>query len=285
MSIVQIPGGELAYTIAGSGPPACITHQYGSVSTSGPMAEALTPSFTCYAINSRGLGGSGPVRNPSDLTMIALTDDLEAARQALGLDHWVVIGASTGGMVALLYAVRYPYSVSGLILIDTAASHRFVTGSLYDPTYAHAAEVEKANAALLTGTPDGFAEWGRIIWTLSVADPERTPRPAQRTDMSRERMMAFVQGLHRFDVEPDLPHIQVPTLVIVGRYDPQCPLENSERIAASIPGARLVICEQSGHFPYLEEPEVFREAVHRFVVEHQFDRRTPHDSTSETHHL
>jgi pimeloyl-ACP methyl ester carboxylesterase len=44
-------------------------------------------------------------------------------------------------------------------------------------------------------------------------------------------------------------------------------LENSRRIAANIPGAQLVICEHSGHFPYVEEPAVFQAAIDQFMRE------------------
>jgi proline iminopeptidase len=215
----------------------------------------LTPRFTCYAINARGIGASGPVRDPADLGVMGLADDLEAARLALGLPRWVVVGASTGGMVVLQYALRYPAALAGLILVGTAASRRFVQGSIFDPNHPRAEEMSRAQEALVTGTPEGIAEWRRLVWSLSVVDPEHTPRPpGMRSAFSLERMQGFTRELPTFDLEGQLGQIGVPTLVVVGRHDPQCPLENSERIAAAIPGARLVICEHSGHFPYLEEP-------------------------------
>ncbi|HEU5198018.1 MAG TPA: alpha/beta fold hydrolase, partial [Ktedonobacterales bacterium] len=84
---------------------------------------------------------------------------------------------------------------------------------------------------------------------------------------SNERFNAFVNEMPRFDLEEAIKQIRVPTLVIVGRHDPQAPLENSRRIAAAIPGARLVICEHSGHFPYVEEPAAFQAAIDQFMRE------------------
>jgi proline iminopeptidase len=268
MPMLQIPGGELHYTSAGSGPPLCLNHQYGAVSATSPLAEGLTPFFTCYAINARGIEGSGPVRSPADLTMDGLADDLENARIAMGLERWVMAGHSTGGMVALIYALRFPEAVAGLILSGTAASNRYVNGSIYDPYHPRATELYEYLQAMTRGDPEGAKRYRELVFTLSVADPVRTPLSRWGASLGRvstERLQAFVQHMPSFDVEPDLPRITVPTLVIVGRYDPQCPIENSNRIAKGIPGAHLVVCEHSGHFPFIEEPEVYREAMRRFA--------------------
>ena len=266
MSPLQIPGGQVEYSVAGSGRPACLTHQYTSVAATGPLPDMLTPHVTLYALNARGIGESGPVRNPSDLEMNGLADDLEAARLALGLPAWVVVGASTGGMVALSYATRHPVGLAGLVLVGTGASHRFVQGSIYDPEHPRP-EMQRAYQALASGTPEGAAEYRRTVWNLSVHDPNTPRPPGMRGAFSNERFNAFVKEMPRFDLEEAIKQIRAPTLVIVGRHDPQAPLENSRRIAAAIPGARLVICEHSGHFPYVEEPAAFQAAIDQFMRE------------------
>jgi proline iminopeptidase len=257
----------LEYEAAGAGRPACLTHQYTGVSVQHPLAEMLASVFTCYAVNARGIGASGPVRREADLGMEALADDLEAARLALGLPPWVMVGASTGGMVALEYALRHPDGLAGLILVGTAASNRFAQGSIFDPAHPRAEEMGQAWAALATGTPQGMAEWRRVVWSLSVLHPEQTPRPAgMRSAFSLERLARLRHDLPGFDVEAQLGQIAAPTLIVVGRYDPQCPVENSERMAAAIPGALLGICEQSGHFPYIEQPDMVYATLGHFAA-------------------
>jgi pimeloyl-ACP methyl ester carboxylesterase len=150
-----------------------------------------------------------------------------------------------------------------------------VNGSIYDPHHPHGAELFERMQAMLRGDSEGAKRYRELVFTLSVADPARTPLSrwgASSGRFSAQRLQAFIRSIQntpRFDVEPDLSRITVPTLVIVGRYDPQCPIENSECIAKGIPGARLVVCEQSGHFPFIEEPDVFRDAVRHFAVELQ----------------
>jgi pimeloyl-ACP methyl ester carboxylesterase len=271
--VVAIPEGELACELAGKGAPAALIHQYGAVSVADPLARMLTPLFRIHAINPRGLGGSGPVRDERDLSMAAFADQLGEARQALGLTSWIVVGASTGGMVALLHAVGDPAAVSGLVLIGAAASHRFLNGSLYDPSHPRAAQVAAARP-LAMGDPADRKRFAETMFDLSVADPQATPVPPGWTDqeISMPRMMAFMGELPRFDLEARLRSITCPTLVLVGAHDPQCPPIHSRRIAGSIPHAQLHVFERSGHFPYLEEPEAFTAVLTGWARDHALVR-------------
>lgn len=259
--MIEVPGGQLAYEEAGDGPDAAVFHQYNGVSASGVVARTLAEHFRVRAINPRGIGESGPVRDGRDLTMSGFVDDLVAARKALGVEKWVLAGASTGGMVALQVALADPDGVAGLVLIGTAASRRFIEGSMYDPNGPGAAEFAARMRALMEkGDSDGYRD---ATFRASVYDPERTPQPPEfgGSGFSAQRMMAFGQAVPGFDIEDRLGEIRCPALVLCGRQDPQCPLPNSERIAAGIPNAELHVFEECGHFPYWEHPDEFRTAV------------------------
>jgi pimeloyl-ACP methyl ester carboxylesterase len=60
----------------------------------------------------------------------------------------------------------------------------------------------------------------------------------------------------RPDATPQLSRISVPTVVFAGRGDKIVPPAESEAMATAIPGAKLVWCENSGHVPMLEEPDL-----------------------------
>jgi len=90
-----------------------------------PSYSALAERMQLVYVDHRGQGRSA--RGPKETyTLDNNVEDLEALRQHLGLDKIVVIGVSYGGMVALTYASRYPDSVSHLIAVVTAPSHRFL---------------------------------------------------------------------------------------------------------------------------------------------------------------
>ena len=76
---------------------------------------------------------------------------------------------------------------------------------------------------------------------------------------------AFAQNMPRYDIRARLPEIRCPTLVTVGRHDWITPVAASEEIAALIPGAELVVFEESGHSPPLEEPVHFQAVVRDFL--------------------
>jgi proline iminopeptidase len=64
-----------------------------------------------------------------------------------------------------------------------------------------------------------------------------------------------------------LGEVRASTLILAGRYDPEAPLQCSEELLQGIPDARLVIFEQSGHFPFIEEASLFVQAVGAFLNE------------------
>jgi proline iminopeptidase len=69
-----------------------------------------------------------------------------------------------------------------------------------------------------------------------------------------------------YDVRPQLGNIRVPTLVLAGRHDWVTPVGESEQLAERIPDAQLVVFEESGHMPFIEEQDLFVETVKRFMT-------------------
>ncbi|MEH7403549.1 alpha/beta hydrolase [Gottfriedia acidiceleris] len=56
-----------------------------------------------------------------------------------------------------------------------------------------------------------------------------------------------------------------PTLIICGKHDVQCPIEYSEEMAEGIEKSKLVILNESNHYPFLEEKELFFKEVNQFI--------------------
>ena len=83
--------------------------------------------------------------------------------------------------------------------------------------------------------------------------------------MSVVRLNYFSRELHVFDVTRKLKLITAPALILCGRHDVQCPVSYSFEMAEEIPQSQLEIFEESNHYPFLEEKELFCEAVKRFT--------------------
>jgi proline iminopeptidase len=69
-----------------------------------------------------------------------------------------------------------------------------------------------------------------------------------------------------YDCRAELKGIRCPTLVMVGRHDWICPVDQSEEIHRLIPGSELTVFESSGHSPQVEEPAAFQDRLRRFLA-------------------
>jgi proline iminopeptidase len=108
--------------------------------------------------------------------------------------------------------------------------------------------------------------------------------PHMASDLTPFRVIGRVQqtvweSLGDYDLVASLPAVECPTLIVHGRQDP-IPLASSEAAARALPDARLVILEDSGHVPYVEQPDALFGAIERFLAEtadspllrHRYDR-------------
>ena len=86
-------------------------------------------------------------------------------------------------------------------------------------------------------------------------------RPAPVRDVWPRTIFA-----NRLDYRARLGEIRVPALICVGRHDPQAPVGCSEEIARGIPGAHLIIFEHSGHYPFAEERDLFKQTLADFLA-------------------
>ena len=136
--LIDIDGATLEVSIAGDARPAiCSTHPSHAM-TAEQAASWDWPTVVgkrrVVEVNPRGLGASAPVRFQREMMFDQLVDDLEALRQRLGLERWISFGGSSGGCIGLLYALRYPRSLAGLIVpFSTPSGDGFLT----DPAFDH----------------------------------------------------------------------------------------------------------------------------------------------------
>src|SRR5512137_2366885 len=126
MATMSIRGISLNVEVFGHGYPMALMHGGpGQDYTSLLPFKALADQFTLVYYDHRCNGHSaGP--NVSSMTWENLTADADELRQTLGFDKWAVLGHSFGGNVALEYALRYPESLSHLILMNAGGDQWWV---------------------------------------------------------------------------------------------------------------------------------------------------------------
>lgn len=192
--------------------------------------------------------------------------------------YWAAyVGYSFGGLLALLYAIDAPErgapSPRRMVLIDPApVTRQYRTRSEAEFARRQSSpEVQAMRAELdASGLRESDPEqYRRRRFELSVAGYFADPRRAR--DLTPFRVMGRIQqsvwdSLGEFDLRDRLHGIDAPTLVIHARQDP-IPLESSRDVAGALPKGRLVVIEESGHVPYVEQPRLLFEAIAGFLRE------------------
>lgn len=264
------PGGEPG----GTGRPTMIVH-HGAPGL-GSLAEPRTsfaPFADAYRVIVFDARGSGASEGAGPLTHEQWADDVEGLRRWAGADTVVMAGGSYGGFIAMEYAIRYPARVSALVLRDTAADSANQHLAVANALASSRVRVDPAKLErLMTGTirdDDDLRDcWAEILplYDHDLDWDTVRRRVADTPYRYRTHNAAFAVNQPSYDIKARLPEITAPTLVTVGRHDWITPVSCSETIASSIPGARLVVFESSGHSPQLEEPEAFQRVVREFLA-------------------
>ncbi|HEX5913149.1 MAG TPA: alpha/beta hydrolase, partial [Rubrobacter sp.] len=213
------------------------------------------------------------------MTWENLSADAEELREQLGFDRWAVLGHSFGGQVALEYALRYPNSLSHLVLLDSGGDSRWAQQNAADLVAKRGYGQKKAE--LVRRWFNGELEpkeWLPIFMRIGEAYSHRKGLPfllhmareaLQGGWRSKPRPEALIfAGRHlakNWSVMDRLDEIEVPTLVMAGRDDFVFPPEHQAELAAGIPNARLQIIERAGHAPHSEQPAEVMEALRDFL--------------------
>lgn len=249
-------GPRIFYRVGGKGPFALVMPvNWGLDSyiyTKG--LSSLEFYLALVTFDPRGVGRSAPARSPSEFAMEVTARDAAAVADHLGLARSVVIGHSSGGAVALTYALAYPERVSHLILISTAAQWRggdAPSGEAYPSTEEEMREQFRATLGAAVAQPAQFARAMEALVPRMRFSPERFR-------WSRE------SEYDSYDVRPRLRAIQVPTLILHGRDDRVVPLPRGRELHEGIPGSRLLVLE-GGHWPFVERRAEFLSAVKDFL--------------------
>lgn len=202
-----------------------------------------------------GKAASSPERFP----LHAFAHDIAALLDHLGLDGVILGGLSMGGQIVMEFYRLFPNRVRGLVLADT-----FPQAETEDGRAARNAQADR----LLREGMRGYAEevLPRMVARYNIA---AMPAVAEHVLTMMRSAPAGAAAAPRGRAErPDytdlLPHIAVPTLVVVGRDDDFTPV-SAEFMHQHIPHATLRVIDGAAHLPNLERPAEFNQALDEFL--------------------
>jgi proline iminopeptidase len=242
-----------------------------------PDLDRLATGYRLVYYDQRGRGRSRGRVDLETLDIERYVEDLEALRQHLGLESMALLAHSWGAIVALHYALLKPQRTSHLILMNSApASHADLLRMREQRLRRRAAHEPRLTALMpgyARGDPEAVSEFYRIDFGTTFRRPQDAER--LRLEWSREDIESgraiekrLQQGLmwsEGYDLLPELAAVRAPTLAIHGDYD-FVPIECSEHIVEAIPGGRIAVIPDSGHFSYIDAPEALRQALDRFFA-------------------
>lgn len=271
------PAGKDPIVVLHGGPGA--DHQYLL-----PQMLHLAEKHDVLFYDQRG-GGRSRTNDQQPVTWRTDVDDLAAIAKEFSLDPLIVVGYSWGGLLATLYALEARESpVDRLLLIDPAPFSRQYRTQFEEEfrKRQQSPEIQKMRAeleasGLRESNPDGYRQ---RLFELSVAGYFAHPENAK--NLTPFRVIARTQqsvwdSLGDYDLFPRLHEIRCSILIVHGRDDPI-------PVASSIEGAdhmkaRLVLLDDCGHVPYVEQPAGLFAATDEFLdaspppTESQVNRR------------
>ncbi|WP_026908196.1 alpha/beta fold hydrolase [Paucisalibacillus globulus] len=254
----------------GEGEPLAVTHHYSAYNEKGnSFANPFTNHYHVYLINLRGAGNSEQAKNENEYSMDNAVLDMEAIREALGIKKWGFAGHSTGGMLALKYAIIRMESLTKIIAGGAAASFEYGADpdSIYcskNPNFNRIVEImnllEEPTTPIEERRKIGY-EWALMSYHSEEKLQESMKKPNSGKTVGPRLDYFRKVEYPTYDIREEIKYISIPSYIYTGKYDSQCPMKFGVEIAELIPSASLTIFEESNHNPFSEQEEKFAEFV------------------------
>ncbi len=235
----RVNGISLYYATIGHGPPVVLLH--GGLANSdywGNQVRALEPRHTVILVDSRGHGRSTRDARPYGYDLMA--DDVVALLDMLHIAKADVVGWSDGAILGLDLAIRHPDRIGKVFAFAAnTVTSGVQEGVEKNPTFARFIERGRQEYARLSATPKDYDAFVVQISKMWETEPNWT--------------------------DAQLKSIRSPVWVVDGDHDEAIKRAHTEYIAATIPGAGLLILPNASHFAFLQNPTLFNAALLNFL--------------------
>jgi len=268
-AIVTDDGVTLHAEETGAGEPLVFIHEFaGDHRSWEPQVRHFSAGYRCVTYAARGYP---PSDVPTDLEAYsqarAVTDAI-AVLDGLGIDRAHLVGLSMGGFTALHLVLGHPDRVSSAVVAgagygaqperaDAFRAESMITAAAFAAEgaakVAERYSVGPARVQFQNKNPRGWAEFAAALAGHSSLGSALTMRGVQA---ARPSLYALTD---------ELAKVRTPVLVVTGDEDEGC-LEPALMLKRTIPTAGLAVLPRTGHTANLEEPDVFNQAVDKFLT-------------------
>ncbi|MEA2481973.1 MAG: hypothetical protein QOJ07_3895 [Thermoleophilaceae bacterium] len=272
---VALHGHRVNFNIAGQGPPVVLIHGVaGRAAQWDDAMKLLAESHTVIAPDLLGHGDSAKPRG--DYSLGAHASGIRDLLVGLDIERATIVGHSLGGGIAMQFSYQFPERCERLVLVSSGG-----LGSDVHPLL-RAATLPGSEIVLPLLAHPRVLEAASVIPRLLGKLGLRT-RP-DLTEMARgyqslsnvEARSAFIHTL-RGVIDPTGQRInasdrlylasKMPSLIVWGTRDKIIPIEHAQPAHKGMPGSRLEIFEEAGHFPHLDDPVRFARTLEDFFAE------------------
>lgn len=227
-----------------------------------------------------GCGRSDKTGKPEMYTVDLFVEEVDAVRQALGLERLHILGQSWGGMLAMSYALTQPRGVASLIIESSPASMPLWVA---EANRLRADLPPDVQATLLrheqVGTTDSpeYVEAMQVFYDRHVIRTKPMPdfvarafemiSPEVYNTMNGPSEFHVIGTLKEWDITDRLGEIALPTLLLSGRHDEATPTIMG-KLHEGIEGAEWTLFEESSHMSHVEEEERWMSVVNGWLARH-----------------
>lgn len=264
---IIIDGSRLNYTIEGEGQPCLVIGS--SIYYPRTFSDHLREHMQMFFVDMKWFAKGYEAEDLSSVTLSSIVKDVEQIRQALGLEKPLIMGHSIHGTIATEYVRKFSNQVSGLIVIGSPAEWGNATYTQKaDALWATASHERKRLQELnwgqineldrLTGQAEASARYNNMApqyWYDPYYDAAWLwDGMTVHSEVTQHLFNSVFYDYNMFDPPPV---ITVPMFVGLGMYDYVVPYSLWRSSYMSISDFELVLFEQSGHTPQLEQSELF----------------------------
>jgi pimeloyl-ACP methyl ester carboxylesterase len=220
--------------------------------------EALSDKYKTYALDFWGFGESA--KNSEQYNVPDYVEMVSQFMERLGIESAPVMGHSMGGTVSLSLTIRHPQRVQKVAVVGSP-----IAGDGLALLLKLAA---RRNLAALAYNIPGVLPIGIRLISPFWARDWKTWYAMFEEDLSRTTMHSFhysIASLRDTDLTTRLKEIQVPLLGIYGKNDRVVSPDQGELLTQNAPLANVSYFQQSGHFPMLDQQDLFNSTLHAFL--------------------
>ncbi len=270
---VEVEGAPANVLDVGSGPPLVFVHGLSGCWQNWLLnIPAFIDAHRVIAVDLPGFGRSPMPREK--ITISGYGRWLDALMSALDVEAAAVVGNSMGGFVAAETAIKFPHRVERLVLV--AAAGLSIERQRNDGVLRALEVTENVTQFLmarLLSKSDALVSRPRgrkaLMW-FAAAHPDRMDPRVVKEQMNGANTPGFVPALDAltsYPIRDRISEIGCPTLIVWGPKDMLVPIRDAHEFDRLIPDSRLVVYEDTGHVPMLEQPERFNRDLAAFLAE------------------